>query len=33
VNPLHGLLTFEIGELDCHVITTGYRARVYYIHM
>jgi len=33
VNSLHGLLNCEIGGLDCRVITTEYRARVYYIHM
>jgi len=30
---LHSLLNFEIGELDCHVITTEYRTRVHCIHM
>jgi len=24
VNLLHGLLNFEIGELDCHVTATEY---------
>ena len=33
VNSLHGLLTCEIGGLDCHVITTVYRTRVQGIHM
>jgi len=33
VNPLHALLNCEIGELDCRVITTEYRTRVYCIHM
>ena len=33
VNSLHGLLNCEIGELDCHVITTEYRTRVHCIHM
>jgi len=32
-NSLHGLLNCEIGELDCHVITTEYRTRVHCIHM
>ena len=32
VNSLHGLLNFEIGGLDCHVITTEYRTRVHCIH-
>ena len=31
VNLLHGLLNFEIGGLDCRVITTEYRARVHCI--
>jgi len=29
VNSLHGLLNCEIGGLDCHVITTGYRTQVH----
>jgi len=33
VNLLHGLLDCEIGELDCHVITTENRTRVFCIHM
>ena len=33
VNSLHRLLNCEIGELDCHVITTERRARVHCIHM
>jgi len=33
VNSLHRLLNCEIGGLDCHVITTEYRTRVYCIHM
>jgi len=33
VKSLHGLLNYEIGELDRHVITTEYRTRVYCIHM
>ena len=33
VNSLHGLLNCKIGGLDCHVITTEYRARVHCIHM
>ena len=33
VNSLHGLLTCEIGGLDCRVITTEYRTRVHCIHM
>ena len=32
-NSLHRLLNCEIGELDCHVITTEYRTRVHCIHM
>jgi len=32
VNSLNGLLNFEIGGLDCHVITTEYRTRVHCIH-
>ena len=28
VNSLHRLLNFEIGRLDCLVITTEYRTRV-----
>ena len=31
-NSLHRLLNCEIGALDCHVITTQYRARVHCIH-
>jgi len=27
------LLNFEIDGLDCHVITTEYRTRVYCIHI
>jgi len=30
---LHRMLNFGIGVLDCHVITTEYRTRVYCIHM
>ena len=33
VNSLHGLLTCEIGGLDCHVITTEYITRVNCIHV
>jgi len=33
VNSLHGQLNCEIGGLECHVITTEYRTRVYCIHM
>ena len=33
MNSLHGLLNYEIGELDCHIITTEYRTRVHCIHM
>ena len=33
VNSLHGLLNFEIGGLECHVITTEYRTRDHCIHM
>ena len=33
VNSLQGLLNCEIGGLNCHVITTEYRTRVYSIHM
>jgi len=33
VNSLDVLLNFEIGGLDCHVITTEYRTRVHYVHM
>jgi len=33
MNSLHGLLNCEIGELDCHVMTTEYRTRVHYKHM
>jgi len=33
VNSLHGLLNWEIGGLDCRVITTEYRTRVQCIHM
>jgi len=33
VNSLHGLLTFEIGGLDCRVITTGNVTHVHCIHM
>jgi len=29
VNSLHGLLNFEIGGLDVHVITTEYTKRVH----
>jgi len=32
VKSLHGLLSFEIGGLDCPVITTEYRARVHCMH-
>jgi len=32
-NSLHGLLNCELGESDCHVITTEYRTRVHCIHM
>jgi len=32
-DSLHGLLNYEIGGLDCHVITTEYRTRVHCIHM
>ena len=33
MNSLHGLLNYEIGRLDCLVITTAYRTRVHCIHM
>jgi len=33
VNSFHGLCNCEIGELDCHVITTEYRTRGHCIHM
>ena len=33
VNSLHRLLNFEIGRLDCLVITTEYRTRVEWLHM
>jgi len=33
VNSLHRLLNYEIGGLDCCVITTEYRTRVHCIHM
>jgi len=33
VNSLHGLLNYEIGGLDCHVITIEYITRVHCIHM
>jgi len=33
MNSLHGLLNCEIGELDCHVVTTEYIIGVYCIHM
>ena len=33
VKSLHGLLNFEIGGIDCRVITTEYRTRVRCIHM
>ena len=33
VNSLQGLLNYEIGELDCHVITTEYKTRVHCIQM
>jgi len=33
MTSLHGLLTCEIGGLDCHVITTEFRTRVHCIHM
>jgi len=33
VNLLHRLLNFEIGGLDCRVITKEYRTHVQYIHM
>ena len=33
VNSLHGLLTCDIGGLDCRVIKIKYRTRVYCIHM
>jgi len=33
VNSLHRLLNCEIGGLDCHVVSTGYRTRVHCIHM
>jgi len=29
VNSLHGQLNYEIGGLDCRVITTGYRTLVH----
>ena len=32
MNSLHRLLNYEIGRLDCHVITTKYRKRVHCIH-
>ena len=33
MNSLQGLLNCKIGELDIHVKTTEYRARVNCIHM
>jgi len=33
VNSLHRLVNCEIGGLDCHGITTEYRARVHCIHV
>ena len=33
VKSLHGLLNFEIGGIDCRVITTEYRTRARCIHM
>jgi len=33
VNSLHGLLNYEIGGLDCCVITTEYSTCVHRIHM
>jgi len=33
MNSLHGVLNFEIGGLDRHVITTEYRSRVHWIHI
>ena len=33
MNSLHGLLNFEIGGLDCHVITTEYIKHVQCIQM
>ena len=33
LNSLHGLLDFEIGGLDCHVITTEYETCVNCIHI
>jgi len=33
VNSLYGLLYCEIGELDCHAITTEYRTNAHCIHM
>jgi len=33
VKSLHGLMNWEIGGLDCCVITTEYRTRVHCIHM
>jgi len=29
VNALHSLLNFEIGELDCRVVTTEFLASVH----
>jgi len=33
VNSLQGMLTCEIGGLDCHVITSENRTRVHCIHI
>ena len=33
LNSLHSLLNFEIGRLDCRVITTEYKTHVHCIHM
>jgi len=33
MSSLHDLLNFEIGGLDCRVITTEYISRVQLIHM
>ena len=33
VNALHGLLNYDIGRLDCCVITTEFIKQVHWIHM
>ena len=33
VKSLYGLLNFEIGGLECRVITADYISRVHYMHM